>query len=85
MNGVLFQFRHPGGAPTLEQVRAEYGLNPNEVDATFGVIATDTADHLYTVLVDATATARIEARLRATGQNGDPAVGVFSNPRVESM
>jgi hypothetical protein len=85
MNGVLFQFRHPGGAPTLEQVRAEYGLGPNEVDATFGVIATDSADHLYTVLVDASATARIDARLRATGRANDPAVGVFSNPNVEPM
>jgi hypothetical protein len=83
MASVMFQFRHPGGAPTLDQVRTQYGLDAGDVDKTFGVVQTDSADDLYTVLVDDRATARIETALRQAGATGDPAVGVFSNPRVE--
>ena len=48
---------------------------PEEIDAEFGVVPIDPDNHLYTVLVDEQASARVA---------GQPGVeGPFSNPRIE--
>jgi len=83
MGMVMFQFRHRGASPTLEQVRTTYGLRPDQVDPNYGVVETDSQDGLHVVLVDESAQAQIEAKLKQMGASSDRAVGVFANPRIE--
>jgi hypothetical protein len=81
MEAVMFQFRHRGAAPTPARLRKLFGLEPDEIDPLFGIIATDPSEDLYTVLIDARATARVEAALAR--RPADPAEGIFANPRIE--
>jgi hypothetical protein len=65
---------HPGQA-TLPEVRRLLDLADEEVDPGFGVVNISPAEHLYTILVDEAAAARVA---------GAPQVeGVFGNPRIE--
>ena len=60
---------------SLPEVRRLLGLAEDEADPTFGVVNISPAEHLYTILVDEAAAARIADA---------PAVeGVFGNPRIE--
>lgn len=77
----MLQFKHTGNPPSMEYVRDLFKLEPDEIDANFGVISTDPANSLYTVLVATSAVARIETVLRSRPQ--DPAEGIFGNVRVE--
>lgn len=78
---VMFQFRQPDEVPSMDSVRRRFGLGELEMDAEFGVIATDPAESLYCVLLTAEAAGRATARLGKA--SGDPAQGGFSNPQVE--
>lgn len=81
MSTAMLQFRHRGGAPSIDSICALFNLGPEEIDAEFGVIATDAEDDLYTVLVDAAAADRVEAAL--AHRDPDPAEGFFANPPVD--
>ena len=60
---------------TVGQVAERLGLAPEEIDAEFGVVPIDPDNHLYTVLVEEQASARVA---------GQPGVeGPFANPRIE--
>jgi hypothetical protein len=83
MSKIMFQFRHRGESPSVEQVRATFGLRADEVDADYGVVQTDSLEGLYTILVDESAQAKIEERLKQMGAEADPRIGFFSNPRIE--
>lgn len=80
MATLMLQFKHAGTPPSLADVREVFGLGAGELDTTFGVVATDPAASLYTVLVDETAQARVRQRLAA--RPGAPGEGLFSNPTV---
>ena len=82
MDTVMLQFKHQGAAPSVGEIRRLFDLRSNEIDADFGVIATDPAAQLYTVLVAADVADRVAAALADRPE--DPAEGVFSNPRVET-
>ena len=60
---------------TVEKVAERLGLRPEEIDAEFGVVAIDPENHLYTVLVDEQASARVAAQPGVSGP--------FANPRIE--
>jgi hypothetical protein len=60
---------------TLPAVMGILGLAPDEVDPGFGVVPIDPAEHLYTILVDEAAAARVA--------DAPQVEGVFGNPRVE--
>jgi hypothetical protein len=60
---------------SVEQVRRRLGLEPGQLDADFGVVEVDPAQHKYAVLVDG----QVAARLR--GSRG--VEGPFSNPRID--
>jgi hypothetical protein len=78
---VMLQFKHPGSPPSVDEVCRLFNLKPDEVDIQFGIIATDPAGGLYTVLIDAKARKRVEATLATRPR--DPAEGIFANPRIE--
>lgn len=81
MQTVMLQFKHKGPAPSVDEVRKLFNLDVGEIDVQFGVIATDPTEDLYTVLVVAKASKRIEAVLATRPR--DPAEGIFANPRIE--
>lgn len=63
-------------APTLAEVQSRYGLSSDDLDAEFGVIEVDPQEHVYTVLVDERAAAKI------TGGSAT-ASGPFANPPIQ--
>ncbi len=81
MQTVMLQFKHQGSAPSVDEVRRLFNLEADEIDTQFGVVATDPTEGLYTVLVAATASKRIEAVLNT--RTRDAAEGIFANPRIE--
>lgn len=81
METVMLQFKHQGSAPSVDEVRRLFDLEADEIDTQFGIIATDPTEGLYTVLVAAKASERIETMLATRPR--DPAEGIFANPRIE--
>lgn len=76
MAKVMMTLRSPGAAPSVEEVKRRYGLQDDEIDPQFGVVETDPADHLYTILVEDSAASKV------SGQGWETA-GPYSNPRIE--
>ncbi|HET7519373.1 MAG TPA: hypothetical protein VFN05_17120 [Actinomycetes bacterium] len=72
---MMVTLRLPPEQANLEEVRRLLGLAPEEVDPAFGVVNISPAEHLYTILVDEAAAARVA--------NADPVEGVYGNPRIE--
>jgi hypothetical protein len=85
MSKVMLQFRKRGETPSLEEIRSTFDLRADQVDPEYGVVQTDSREGLYTVLVDDAARTQIEEKLRLSGAHNDPAVGGFSNPRIEAL
>ncbi len=77
----MLQFKQPGPTPSMDDVRRLFNFKAGEIDPDFGVIATGPTEGIYTVLVDANASKRIEAVLAT--RPPDPAEGIFANPRIE--
>ncbi|HEU4897304.1 MAG TPA: hypothetical protein VFX88_06990 [Actinomycetota bacterium] len=75
MARMMVTLRLPPEQANLEEVRRLLGLSPEEVDPAFGVVNISPAEHLYTILVDEAAAARVA--------NADPVEGVYGNPRIE--
>ena len=75
MARVMVTLRLDPEQATLEEVRRLLGLAADEVDPAFGVVNISPAEHLYTILVDEAAAARVG--------DADQVEGVFSNPRIE--
>jgi hypothetical protein len=71
----MVTLRLPTGPASLEEVRRLLDLGEDEVDGGFGVVNISPAEHLYTILVEEAAAARVRGQ--------DPVTGVFSNPRIE--
>ena len=81
METMMLQFKHKGPAPSVEDVRRIFKLEPEDIDREFGVIATDPAEGLYTALVATKAAQHIKTVLASRPR--DPAEGLFANPRIE--
>jgi hypothetical protein len=77
MAKVMMTIRAPQGPPTVPEIVSRYGLQPGEIDADFGVVLIDPADHAYTILVEPSAAGKIQP-------GGDwETSGPFSNPKIE--
>jgi hypothetical protein len=75
MSNVMVTLRlHPEQA-SLAEVRRLLGLGEGEIDKGFGVVNISPGEHLYTILVDEAAAARV--------QGADQVEGVYGNPRIE--
>lgn len=77
MAKVMVNLSGLSAPPTLAEIQAQYGLSAHDLDDQFGVIEVDPQEHIYTVLVDEQAAARI------TGQMAGPRPTAFSNPPIE--
>ncbi|MFO0896648.1 MAG: hypothetical protein U0836_04375 [Pirellulales bacterium] len=75
MAKVMVNLSGLSAPPTLAEVQARYGLSADDLDPEFGVIEVDPEEHIYTVLVEEQAAARITGADPATG-------GPFSNPPI---
>jgi hypothetical protein len=75
MAKVMVTLRLAPEQASLPEVRRLLGLTPEEVDPGFGVVNISPAEHLYTILVEEAAAARVG--------DADQVEGVFSNPRIE--
>ena len=77
MAKVMVTIQARGDPPTIEGLRRRYKLRENEIDASFGVVEVDPAEHVYTVLVDEKAAAKI------TPTENWKVEGPYSNPRIQ--
>ncbi len=76
---VLVQLVLPDDAATPEAAAARLGVAVSDLDAGYGVVATDPDAGLHAVMLRAALADEVAARLAG----GDPAEGVFANPRIE--
>ena len=77
MSRVMVTLRLDPAQATLPEVLRLLGLAPEEVDPGFGVVPVDPAGHLYTILADQAAAARVA--------DAPEVEGVFGNPRIEGF
>jgi hypothetical protein len=75
---VLVQIRLQPAAATLDAAAARLGVAVGDLDAAYGLVPTDAAAGLYALMLRAARAGDAAARLAG----GDPAEGVFANPRV---
>jgi hypothetical protein len=75
MAKVMMTLRLDPEHASLGDVRRLLDLGKGEVDAGFGVVNISPSEHLYTILVDQAAAARVEG--------ADAVEGVYGNPRIE--
>jgi len=80
---ALLQFHHPGATPELSDVLAGFGLDRDDVDIEFGVVATDPQDGLFTVRVEDHGVDKARAALAL--RPAHPAEGLFGDPRIEPL
>jgi hypothetical protein len=75
MAKVMVTLKLDPGQASLDEVRRLLGLGEGEVDSGFGVVNISPGEHLYTILVEEAAAARV--------QGAEPVQGVYGNPRIE--
>jgi hypothetical protein len=83
MKTVMVQLHIHNASPKIEDIARLLTIHVDQIDPEFGIIETDPADHLYTIMVDEAETATIEKIIAK--RKAHPAEGIFSNPRIEPM
>lgn len=77
MSKVMITIKAPDEPPSIAGLRRRYKLRKGQIDESFGVVEVDPQEHVYTVLVEASAAAKI------TGDESWKVEGPFSNPRIQ--
>lgn len=82
MQTQMVTIKRRDGAPTLQQIKAEYGLSDDEIDPDFPVTEID--DHLYAINVAESAAEKFRSDQNASADNPDREFhGPYSNPKIE--
>lgn len=79
MAKVLMTIKPGNESPSLQQVIQKYGLEPHEIDDSFGVVPIDPQANLYSILVEDSAASKIHS------SEDWSASGPFSNPIIETF
>jgi hypothetical protein len=72
--------REPSGA-SLDAVRQDLGLSEEEIDSDFGVVLIDPEKNLYAIMVEESASARIEKEPDVEGPFANPPIEPFGPPQ----
>ena len=80
MARVMVTLRLDPERASLPEVRRLLGLAADEVDPSFGVVNISPAEHLYTILVDEPAAARVASAPEVEGVHGNPRIEPFGPP-----
>ncbi len=80
---TMFQFRHNSPNPSLKDFMTQFEVREEQIDTTFGIIPTDSEENLFVVMVADEAEEIILKKLKELGLDKDPAIGLFSNPKIE--
>jgi hypothetical protein len=85
MARVLMEIRRPGGTPTVDEIKAEYGLSDSDLDVAYGIVLIDPRDGTYAIRVDENAVEKLKpgGGFGATDQEGTTMRGPYSDPRIE--
>jgi hypothetical protein len=73
---ALMKVRGEGRAPSLEDAARQLNVSVDALDASFGVVLIDPAQHLYTVRIDAS-----QLGPNQTGSDDGP----YSDPKIEPL
>lgn len=77
MPKVMVTIQAADAAPTLAEIQRRYSLGADEIDEQFGVVEVDPAEHVYTILVEAS----VASRITSAGQW--EVTGPYANVRIE--
>lgn len=66
---------------TLADVQQQLGVSEDEIDSDFGVVNLDPDEHLYAVMVDERAAARLTDEPDVKGPYANPRIEPFGPPR----
>jgi hypothetical protein len=85
MTKVMVTIRARTGPPTVEAVIERYRLGPDDIDSDYGLVEIDPADHLYVILVEPDAAARIQPteQWETAGPYSNPRIAPFGPPEPE--
>lgn len=83
----LMEIRWPGTAPTVEEIKAEFGLRDAELDLSYGVVEVDPRNGTYAILVDENAAEKVDpsggSGSLGHGRREIGMHGPYSNARIE--
>jgi hypothetical protein len=85
MAHVLMEIRRPGRAPTVDEIKAEYGLSDSDLDTAYGVVLVDPRDGTYAIRVDESAVEKLKpgGGLESPERGRGEIRGPYSDPRIE--
>src|SRR5215218_878952 len=86
----LMEIRRLGPAPTVDEIRAEYGLSDADLDSEYGVVLVDPRDGTYAIRVEESAVEKlrpaggpgIKGARHPSGRESETR-GPHSDPRIE--
>jgi hypothetical protein len=84
MGKVMMTIATPGPSPSMEDIKQQFNLDDDEIDADFGVVEIDPDAHLYTVLVEEQASTKIQPtpEWKTTGPYANPRIAPFGPPEA---
>ena len=77
MRTIMLTIRTKGERPTLDLLRARYGLTEEEIDTSFGIVAIDPEEDMFTILI----LERVASKVQSDSEWD--VKGPYSNPQIE--
>jgi hypothetical protein len=76
----LFTVKLPSEEATLEGAKERLHLGEDEIDEGYGLVEIDPSHHLYALMIDDAAAARLEGGMALEGPFANPRIEVFGPP-----